>query len=127
MKTQAHPAHQLARMIRDEWVLLDVDLAAIYNIPLRELLDAVERNLICFPPDFMYRLSVEEAEGFDSIRNAQKLQPLNRQALAFTSGGIGMLGSVLRQRRVPLANVEIFRAIVKLRKSERFETPRGVH
>lgn len=103
--------------IRGERVLLDADLAELYEVPTGALNQAVTRNLERFPADFMFRLNADEHRILKSqtvISNAwggRRSRPR-----AFTEQGVAMLSSVLRSPRAVRVNVEIMRAFVRLRK-----------
>jgi len=104
-------------LIRGQKVMLDADLAALYHVPTRVLVQAVKRNLARFPGDFMFQLRGEEARRLRSRivisnvgRGGRRYPPY-----AFTEQGVGMLSSVLRSPRAIRVNVEIMRAFVRLR------------
>ncbi len=103
-------------VIRDQKVLLDADLATLYEVETRALVQAVKRNLERFPDDFMFQLSKEE---FDDLRSQTVISSRwgGRRArpYAFTEQGVAMLSSVLRSRRAVEVNIEIMRAFVRLR------------
>ncbi len=97
--------------------MLDADLAALYHVPTRVLVQAVKRNLARFPGDFMFQLRGEEARRLRSRivisnvgRGGRRYPPY-----AFTEQGVGMLSSVLRSPRAIRVNIEIMRAFVRLR------------
>jgi len=113
------PADHIARSIvflRGQKVLLDTDLAALYDVPTKVLNQAVRRNLERFPADFMFRLTAEEVAILRSQTVTSSSWGGRRAAPhAFTEQGVAMLSSVLRSRKAVLVNVEIMRAFVKLR------------
>ena len=102
--------------IRNERVLLDADLAAMYGVETRVLVQAVTRNAERFPDDFMFRLSTEEfaalrkGQGNGGVWGGRRYPPY-----AFTEQGVAMLSSVLRSERAVAVNVEIMRAFVRMR------------
>jgi len=102
--------------IRGLNVLLDADLAELYEVETKVLNRAVRRNVSRFPEDFMFQLSKEEHEnlrlqfGTSSSWGGRRYPPL-----AFTEQGVAMLSSVLRSQRAVLVNIAIMRAFVKLR------------
>ena len=105
-------------IIRGENVMLDVDLAGLYGVETRVLVQAVKRNLRRFPGDFMFQLTGEE---FATLRSRGALAPGTRggrryRPYAFTEQGVAMLSSVLRSDRAVEVNVEIVRAFVRLRR-----------
>jgi len=103
-------------LIRGEKVMLDADLASLYDVETKNLVRAVKRNLKRFPADFMFQLTKEELEnlrfhfGTSSQWGGRRYLPY-----AFTEQGVAMLSSVLNSERAILVNVEIIRAFVKLR------------
>ncbi len=107
---------QAILLVRGEKVILDADLAKLYGVETKVLLQAVKRNLERFPQDFMFQLSEEE---FKILRSqfVTSSQWGGRRYLpfAFTEQGVAMLSSVLRSRRAVLVNIEIMRAFVRVR------------
>lgn len=103
-------------IIRNAKVLLDSDLAELYGVETKRLLEAVKRNMDRFPEDFMFQLNQEE---FDILRTqfATSKQKGGRRYLpyVFTEQGVAMLSSVLRSKRAVQVNIAIMRAFVKLR------------
>ena len=102
--------------IRGQKVMLDYDLAEIYEVPTKVLKQAVKRNNERFPPDFMFTLTQKE---FDSLRSqivTSKRGGTRYMPYAFTEQGVAMLSGVLRSPRAVAANVEIMRAFVRLRR-----------
>lgn len=98
--------------------MLDRDLAGLYGIETRELVQAVKRNLERFPDDFMFQLDKEEFENWRSqivISDPAAKMALRRRPYAFTEQGVAMLSSVLRSKRAVQVNVEIMRTFVRLR------------
>jgi len=104
-------------MIRGEKVMLDRDLAALYEINTKELKQAVKRNIDRFPADFMFVLSSSDFIKWRSqfVTSKADRMGLRYPPMAFTEHGILMLSSVLRSERAILVNIEIMRAFVKLR------------
>lgn len=103
-------------ILRGAKVLLDEDLAAMYGVPTRQLVQAVKRNLARFPDDFMFQLSAEE---FRDLRSQSVISkgPGGRRypPYAFTEQGVAMLSSVLHSDQAIQVNIEIMRAFVRLR------------
>ena len=99
--------------------MLDVDLAALYDVPTGALIQAVQRNLSRVPEDFMFRLTREEAAALRSqsvISNAGPGRGGRRyNPYVFTEQGVAMLSTVLRSRRAIEVNIAIIRTFVKLR------------
>jgi hypothetical protein len=104
-------------VVRGHRVLLDSDLATLYEVPTRRLNEQVRRNLARFPPDFMFVLKPEEAEALRSQSATSKAGRGGRRYLpmVFTEQGVAMLSSVLRSPRALHVNIGIMRAFVKLR------------
>jgi hypothetical protein len=96
--------------------MLDEDLANLYGVETRALVQAVKRNLDRFPADFMFQLSPDEAESLRSQIVTSKGRGGRRYPpYAFTEQGVAMLSSVLRSKRAVQVNIEIMRAFVRLR------------
>jgi hypothetical protein len=122
MMTESHsliPAEQIESsilLIRSQKVLLDKDLASLYGVETKRLLEAVKRNLQRFPEDFMFQLNKEESDLLRSQFATSKSRGGRRYApYAFTEQGVAMLSSVLRSPRAVAVNIEIMRAFVRLR------------
>jgi hypothetical protein len=105
-------------VMRGENVLLDDDLARMYGVETRALVQAVKRNAKRFPPDFMFQLSREEFETLRARLGISNPGRGGRRYLphAFTEQGVAMLSSVLRSDRAVHVNIEIVRAFVRLRR-----------
>ncbi len=102
--------------IRGRKVMLDHDLASIYQITTKVLNQAVKRNLKRFPPDFMFRLTAQEKK--EVVTNCDHLKLLKfspAKPFAFTEMGVAMLSSVLNSDRAIQANIEIMRTFTKIR------------
>ena len=96
--------------------MLDQDLAALYEVETKALVQAVQRNIKRFPPDFMFQLSFQEFTALRSQIVTSKGRGGRRTApYAFTEHGVAMLSSVLRSERAVEINIQIIRAFVKLR------------
>ena len=105
-------------LIRGHKVILDRDLAALYGVETRVLVQAVKRNLQRFPADFMFQLGKEEFDEWRSqivMSNPSAKMGLRRAPYAFTEQGVAMLSSVLNSQRAIDVNIEIMRAFVRLR------------
>jgi hypothetical protein len=105
-------------LLRGERVLLDEDLAALYGVETRTLVQAVKRNPARFPPDFMFQLSAEEWGLLRSQSVTSKTGRGGRRyaPYAFTEQGVAMLSSVLSSERAIQANIAIMRAFTQLRR-----------
>lgn len=115
------PVDSLASLIfvvRGQRVMLSTDLARLYGVAPRVLVQAVKRNAERFPPDFMFPLERHEVADLksqyviSSWGGARRAMPY-----AFTEQGVGMLSSVLRSKRAIEINVAIMRVFVKLRET----------
>jgi hypothetical protein len=102
--------------IRNQRVILDEHLAALYGVETRALVQAVKRNHTRFPADFLLVLSKEEFARLRSQSVISKARGGRRTPpFAFTEQGVAMLSSVLRSPRAIRVNIEIMRAFVRLR------------
>jgi hypothetical protein len=103
-------------LVRGQKVMLDADLAGLYGVETKVLVQAVKRNLERFPEDFMFQLSREE---FDILRSqivtSSDWGGRRYPPYAFTEQGVAMLSSVLRSQRAVQVNIEIMRAFIRLR------------
>jgi hypothetical protein len=105
-------------LIRGHKVMLDRDLADLYQVETSSLNRQVKRNIDRFPVDFMFQLNAEEAYALRcqfGISNAAGRGGRRYLPYAFTQEGVAMLSSVLRSGRAVLVNVAIMRAFVRLR------------
>jgi len=119
-KTQlviVEPIGNSIHVVRGQSVLLDVDLAALYGVETKVLLQAVKRNLERFPEDFMLQLTAEEWKSLRSQIVTSNLQHGGRRYVpyAFTEHGVAMLSSVLNSSRAIAVNMEIMRTFVRMR------------
>jgi phage regulator Rha-like protein len=103
-------------IIREKRVMLDSDLAELYEVEVKRLNEAVKRNLKRFPDDFMFRLTKNEfaevVANCDHLQN-QKFRPTLPNA--FTEQGVAMLAAVLNSQKAIDVNIQIMRAFVKMR------------
>ena len=103
-------------LIRGQKVMLDADLAELYDVETKVLVQAVKRNLERFPEDFMFQLSQEEFAILRSqIVTSSDWGGRRYRPYAFTEQGVAMLSSVLRSQRAIQVNIEIMRAFIRLR------------
>lgn len=103
--------------IRNQKVMLDRDLAALYGIQTKVLKQAVKRNITRFPEDFMFELSNEEFSNWRSqivTSNSDKMG-LRYAPMAFTEHGVLMLSSVLNSEKAIQTNIQIMRIFSKVR------------
>ena len=108
----------LIRIIRNQQVILDSELALLYGVETKRLNEQVKRNIDRFPEDFMFQLSKEEAE-----ESRSQIATLNKRGhnikhlpYAFTENGIAMLSSVLRSPVAIQTNIRIMRAFTAMRR-----------
>ena len=108
-------------VLREQRVMLDADLAQLYGVETRVLVQSVKRNLARFPDDFMFQLSTGE---FTNLRSQSVISSAagltghggRRSApYAFTEQGVAMLSSVLGSPRAIAVNIEIMRTFVRVR------------
>ncbi len=114
------PSERIAKsivLLRNQKVILDSDLAELYGVETKVLVQAVKRNANRFPEDFMLQLTKDEFDLLKSRivttnpgRGGRRTAPY-----AFTEQGVAMLSSVLRSDRAVSVNIEIMRAFVRLR------------
>lgn len=105
-------------LIRAQKVMLSLDLAELYGVPVKVLTQAVKRNADRFPNDFMFQLTSDEfatlRSQFVTLETGRGKYP-KYSPYAFTEQGVAMLSSVLRSPRAVKVNIEIMRAFVRLR------------
>ncbi|RZK66244.1 MAG: ORF6N domain-containing protein [Pedobacter sp.] len=113
--------------VRGERVMLDFDLASLYEVETRVLNQAVKRNIQRFPQDFMFQLTKQEFENLRIETNNLDMssqivmtyptkRPNSALPYAFTEQGVAMLSGVLRSERAINMNIAIMRAFVDVRK-----------
>ncbi len=118
--------------IRGERVMLDFDLAALYEVPTKVLNQAVKRNINRFPKDFMFRLTAAEwqvvrsqivtaSDGTGILRSqivtaSQSKRNTAMTPYAFTEQGVAMISGVLNSERAIKMNIAIMRAFVEIRR-----------
>ncbi len=104
-------------LVRGQKVMIDADLAKLYQVETKVLNRAVQRNLSRFPDDFMFRLTPEEAESLRCQIGTSKVGRGGRRylPLVFTEHGVVMLSSVLKSERSVQMNILVVRAFVNLR------------
>ena len=101
--------------IRGQKVMLDSDLARLYQVETKVLNQAVRRNIKRFPEDFMFQLDNKEFANLKSQIVTSSWGGRRTPPLAFTEEGIAMLSSVLHSDVAIAANISILRAFVKVR------------
>jgi len=106
--------------LREQRVMIDADLAELYGVPTKALVQAVKRNLPRFPSDFMFQLTAEEFAALRSQTVTSNATPPGRGGrrtapYAFTEQGVAMLSSVLSSPRAIAVNIEVMRTFVRVR------------
>lgn len=118
---QSVPVDQITRRIhriRGQKIMIDADLADLYQVPTKRLNEAVKRNCDRFPADFMFQLSKDELKNWKSqfaTSNPSAKMGLRKPPYAFTELGVAMLSSVLTSKRAVQMNILIMRAFVQIR------------
>lgn len=102
-------------IIRGEKVMLDRDLAGLYNVPNKRLNEQVKRNIRRFPSDFMFRLTKKEYENLKSQIATSSWGGVRKMPYVFTEQGVAMLSSVLNSDRAIQVNIQIIRVYTKMR------------
>jgi ORF6N domain len=102
-------------LIRGQRVMLSHDLAELYGVEPRVLMQAVNRNLERFPSDFAFVLTNQELMNLKSQIVISSWGGLRKPPTAFTEQGLAMLSSVLRSAEAVAVNIQIMRTFVKLR------------
>lgn len=107
-------------LIRGHKVMIDRDLAELYDVETRVLNQAVRRNIDRFPEDFMFALSREEIMRISQIvissgQSENESLKFSKNVMVFTEQGVAMLSGVLHSTRAVQVNIAIMRTFVKLR------------
>jgi hypothetical protein len=103
-------------LIRGQKVMIDRDLALLYNVHTKVLLQAVKRNKDRFPIDFMFQLNNKESLNLRSQFVTSSWGGRRYLPYVFTEQGIAMLSSVLKSKKAIQINIAIMRVFVKIRK-----------
>jgi len=104
-------------VFRGQKVMVDRDLAKLYEVKTMVLNQAVRRNINRFPKDFMFQLNKEEMKNWISqivISNSEKMS-IRKPPLVFTEHGIAMLSTVLKSKKAIAINIQIIRTFIQLR------------
>lgn len=114
--------HNYICEVRGRRVMLDSDLAMLYGVETRALKQAVRRNIERFPSDFMFELSLEEADSLLKISRSQIVtlkqgKNTKYKPFAFTEQGVAMLSSVLHSEVAIKVNIAIMRAFIQVREA----------
>ena len=122
MSKSAHSQSIAARKIsqkiyflRGHRVMLSTDLARLYAVEVRALIQAVQRNIDRFPADFLFQLTADEHKNLKSQFVISSWGGARTAPYAFTEQGVAMLSSVLRSPRAVQVNIAIMRTFVRLR------------
>jgi len=104
-------------LIRNQKVMLDSDLAELYQVETKALNQQVKRNLKRFPADFMFQLTINEWDVMRSqfVTASQNKRNINASPYVFTEQGVAMLSSVLKSDRAIEVNIQIMRIFTKIR------------
>ena len=102
-------------LIRGQKVMLDKDLAELYDVETFNLNKAVKRNIDRFPIDFMFQLNREEFDNLTFHFGISRWGGTRKLPYAFIEQGVAMLSAVLRSKKAVFVNIEIIRAFVRLR------------
>lgn len=102
-------------ILRGQKVMLDRDLAEMYDVPTFRLNEAIKRNITRFPEDFMFQLNHEEFKNLISQIAISSWGGIRKPPYAFTEQGVAMLSSVLRSERAIQVNIQIIRVYTKMK------------
>lgn len=102
-------------LIRDQKVMIDEDLAELYQVETKRLNEQVKRNRERFPKDFMFQLSEEELQNLKSQFATSRWGGRRTLPYAFTEHGVLMLSSVLNNQTAIQVNIQIMRVYTKMR------------
>jgi phage regulator Rha-like protein len=99
-------------------VMLDFDLAMLYEVDTRSLNQAVKRNIERFPIDFMFRLTEKEWEGMISqnMVSSAGRRKKNATPFAFTEHGVAMISGVLKSEKALMMNISIIRMFIEMKR-----------
>jgi len=108
--------------LRGQEVMLDRDLAALYQVETRRLNEQVKRNLDRFPDDFMFQLTDDELKNWKSqfATSNKEIMGMRKAPYAFTEEGIYMLATVLRSSVATQTSIHIIRTFKKLREFSKY-------
>ena len=111
--------HRKIHEIRTQKIMLDFDLAELYEVETRILNQAVKRNIDLFPPDFMFQLSSDEYDLMSSqiVMTSNHKRPKSSPPYAFTEHGVTMLSNVLRSKKARMTSIAIVRAFIALKEN----------
>lgn len=103
--------------IRNQKVMLDFDLAQLYEVETKVLNQSVKRNIERFPDDFIFRLTLDEWQSMRSqiVTASQSKRNVNITPYAFTEQGVSMLSSILKSKKAVQVNISIMRVFVAVK------------
>ncbi len=102
-------------MIRNQKVMLDRDLAELYQVDTKRLNEQVKRNSKRFPDDFMFQLTQLEFDNLKSQNATSSWGGIRKLPLVFTEQGVAMLSGILSSDRAIAVNIQIMRIFTKVR------------
>jgi hypothetical protein len=103
-------------LIRGKRIILDKDLARLYEVDTRQVTRQVKRNIERFPEDFMFQLTREELHNLMCQFGTSSWGGTRKLPYAFTEQGVAMLSGVLHSRRAIQVNIQIMRAFIQLKR-----------
>jgi hypothetical protein len=114
---QLQVIHNKIYEVRDQRIMLDFDLAHLYEVETRALNQAVKRNIDIFPADFMFQLTIAEWEMMSSqiVMTSSVKRPKVSLPLAFTEHGVTMLANILKSKKARQTSIAIVRAFINLK------------
>ena len=115
MKNELAKIKLLIFEVRGRQVMLDEDLAKIYQVETKRLNEAVKRNIDRFPPEFMFQLTKEEYENLMSQFATSSWGGRRKLPFAFTEHGVVMLSSVLNSKIATQINIAVVNAFIEMR------------
>jgi len=116
--TEVNLIQKKVHEIRGEMVMLDFDLAMLYEVDTRSLNQAVKRNIERFPIDFMFRLTEKEWEVMISqnVVSSAGRRKKNATPFAFTEHGVAMISGVLKSEKALMMNISIIRMFIEMKR-----------
>jgi len=117
MNVQIQKIEKMIYILRGQKVMLDIDLARLYEVETKHLNRQINRNRSRFPEDFSFRITNEEWKNLRCQIGTSSLEHGGRRYLpfVFTENGVAMLSSVLKSERAVQVNISIMRIFTKLR------------
>jgi hypothetical protein len=109
------PVESLIHVIRNQKIMLDIDLAALYGVTTKAFNQTIKRNAARFPEDFMFRLDDRETAVLRSQIVTASKRNIRCQPLAFTEHGVAMLSAVLHSDRAVQMSIAIIRTFIRMR------------